>query len=294
MAQDPRRTPLAEGEPASINTEGGQFWFDERDSFATIQGLVPEGVTKLHNKPAQQVLHWDNVIAQPADWQARFFLNANWDFLLQGQADRIYDEWKIFCDIQKQAVRENPLLKQREGLDENGPNMNLTLSTKFMTTLKRVKTAQEFKDDFKTVDSNFDGKMAFAEYLLYDAKQSPAYVMYRPQRRTVALINARNVALQAERKLRKWFDDEKAIMDRAKEGGAKGKKAEAELSQYRNNTPQDDINKEIAAAHNKLLSQYRKAAGDVKSQKNKGDLFWEKKVADELNSLKSQRNQRKK
>lgn len=292
-SQNTRRTPLSEGEPSSINTEGGQFWLDERDSLLTIQGLVPEEVTKLHKKPAQQLIHWDNVLAQPADWQARFFLNAYWDFLLEGQADRIYDEWKIFCQIQADAVRENSSLKQREGLTENGPNMNLTLSTQFMTRLKRVKTAQEFKDEFKNVDSNFDGKMAFAEYLLYDSKKSPANIIYRPQRRSVALINARNACLQAERALRKWYDDEQAIKDRIEQGGAKGKKAEAELAQYQRNTPLDNVNKDLAAAQNKLLSAYRKAAGDVKSQKNKGDLFWEARVADEKNKLKSQKAQRR-
>jgi hypothetical protein len=262
-------TPFLAGEPKS-------FGFDERDNLATIQGHASAEAAARRKTEAGSVLQFSDVASQPASAQAKYFLNVYFDNLDATTKKAIYTEWQTFCVIQKEA-----------SMPEDSPNIPQNLANLFLQRLGRTMTPTEFKDAFKAVDTNFDGKMAYLEYLIWTHKTgSPAHAMYRPQVQSTALFNAINKSLDAERALRN-YDDQLAAHTEAAETktGVAGTRALQELNTFKENTNLAHLNADLASAYEKLL----KARSGCTER---GTEFWDQTVADEATSRLPQKAQR--
>jgi hypothetical protein len=262
-------TPLLAGEPQSLG-------YDPRDELLTIQGFVPEAITTSRKEPGQKLTQFSEISSQPASAQARFFLNAYWPNIQAGQADRIYNEWKIFKVIQKEA-----------NMPEDSANIPQALANLFLQRLKRTMTSEEFKTEFKTIDTNFDGKMSFLEYLVWDSKLgSPAAMTYRPQVQGAKLGGAIKKVLSCEKALRDNADTlaqkEAAV---AAASGVKAKMAQNDLATFKENNDVARLNADLATAQNNLF-KIRKPLVE------QGTQFWEQRVEQELTGLKPQRLQK--
>lgn len=259
-------TPLATGEPQSLG-------YDPRDSLTTIQGFVPESITKTRKEEAQSTTDFSQISAKSASEQAKYFLNAYWPNLQPGQAERIYNEWKIFKVIQKEA-----------GQPEDSPFVAQNLANLFLQRLKRTMSASDFKEEFKSIDTNFDGKMAYLEYLVWDSKfGSPASVIYRPQVQSAGLTRTIKGVLDCEKRIRD-NGDELAKKEAAAENltGVKKTRALNELSTFKENNDVAGLNADLASAHNRLAKERKKL-------KESGTQFWEDRVQQELDGLKPQK-----
>lgn len=279
-AAGPPTTPFLAGEPESLGSysyEGKQRGYTVRDELLTIQGFVPDVVNLSRKEPTQKLTHFSEISQSTASAQARYFLNAYWPELQPGQAERFYNEWKVFKIIQKEAQ-----------IPEDSPAIPQALATLFLQRLKRTVSATEFKTEFAKIDTNFDGHMSFMEYLVWDSKfGSPAAVIYRPQVQHPNLTKAINAVLQAEQAIRANGDtraEKVAAVEKAT--GVAATRAKQDLSVFDENNSLAGLNATLASAHNNL-------AKVRKTLKESGTAFWDERVAAELDSLKSQKQQHK-
>lgn len=250
--------------------------FEERDSLLTVQGFAPKEATDRRKQAPASCIHFSELLSKSASAQAQFFLNA-YPNIPESEKRRIYDEWKTFCVIQKEA-----------SMNEDGSSIPQNLANLFLQRLGRTMTPTEFKAEFKAVDTNFDGHMAFIEYLVWDFKQgSPAHAIYRPQMQSVGLQNAINGALRAERAFRKYEDD---LAEKTKNAetlsGVAGTRAKQELKVFQENTNLAGLNSDIANAYEKLI----KARASLTEA---GTEYWQNTVQAELDSLKAKKAQSK-
>jgi hypothetical protein len=265
--------------------------FTDRDSVLTIQGKVPKFATDQSKKPEQRVEYFSTISSGPASGQAIAFLNAFAPYLQPNQDERIYQEWKIFCELQKVG-----------GVKEDSPHVNRVIAQKFLEKLKRSLTAQQFTQEFKEIDSNSDGNMSFVEYLLWDNKHqphvfNPASMMYRPHvcHETSGpnfLQNKINAVLKIEREIQAWDDQKAANLAASQDPNAtKIQRAKADQEYKRNCGDEDKVKGrftgDLASAQLKLLTAYHKC-------QPLGANFWAKRVQQDKDSDKSQKSQGRK
>jgi len=262
-------TPLGSNEPQSLG-------YDPADNLLSIQGFVPASVTSQFKADAQQATQFSEIALKPASEQAKFFLNARWPYLNPGQAERYYNEWKVFKVVQKEA-----------GIAEDSPNVSAALARLFLDRLKRTTSATEFTAQFKDIDTNFDGNMAFIEYLVWDNKGcTPATVIYAPQVQGQAFFNACKKVIAAEGALRENANTLAAKEEAAASlEGVKKKMALNDLATFKENNDVARMNADVAAAHAKLLAERKKL-------KELGTEFWEQQNAAALQALKPQKAQK--
>jgi hypothetical protein len=262
-------TPFKAGEPDA-------FGYEARDSLLTVQGFAPKEATDRRKQQPASVTHFSELIGRSASAQAQYFLNVYFDNISAADKKRVYDEWQIFKVIQKEA-----------SLAEDSPSIAQNLANLFLQRLGRTMTPTEFKEEFKSVDSNFDGKMAFLEYLCWDFKLgSPAHAVYRPQVQGGSLSSAISKVISCERALRAYDDDLAAKTAAANElTGVKGTRAKQELNNFKENTNLSQLNGDLSSAQDKLI----KARGPLTER---GTEFWEATVAAEAQSRLSQRAQK--
>lgn len=266
-AAGPPTTALQAGEPQSLG-------FKADDSLFTIQGKVDKQTTDIRKAPEMKITQWTEIVSMPASEQCKFFLNAYWPYLAPGQAERVYNEWKIFKIIQKESGV----------FAEDSPSVNQALALLFLQRLKRGLSKTDFDAEFKNIDSNFDGAMAFGEYLCWDQKKTPADVMYRPQRYSPAIANGIKRVLEAERKLLDYKYDLERLTTAAEQPGMQGTKGKNELEQFKVKTNLQGLNAEAAAAKEKLLQAWN-------AQTEEGNKFWAAALQNEATSNLSQKQQ---
>lgn len=259
-------TPLAAGEPQSLG-------YDPRDSLTTIQGFVPESITKSRKEEKQSTTDFSEISAKKSSEQAKYFLNAYWPNLQPGQAERIYNEWQIFKVVQKEA-----------NMEQDSPSVPQNLANLFLQRLKRTMSAQDFKDEFHTIDTNFDGQMSYLEYLVWDSKfGSPASVIYRPQVQSAGLTRAIKKVLDCEKEIRDNTDELAAKQAAADTlTGVKKTRALNELATFKENNDVAGLNAHLASAHNNLAKERKKLS-------ESGTKFWDDRVQQELDGLKPQK-----
>lgn len=260
----------------------GTLGYCTDDELFTIQGKVDKQTTDLRKVEEQKIEQWSEVIQRPASQQCIFFLNAFWPYMKTDVAERFYNEWKVFKIIQKESGV----------FAEDSPSVNGALALLFMQRLKRGLTKTDFDAEFKNIDSNFDGAMAFGEYLCWDQKKTPAEVMYRPQRYSQAIARCITRVIAAERAIKQYNYAFEALQTASDAGdGASdpavifaAKKAKNELEQFKKNSDLKGLNAEAASAKEALSKAFLAA-------KEEGTAFWEAQVAKESNSLLSQKQQ---
>lgn len=272
-AAGPPTTPLLPGEPQSLG-------FQPDDSLFTIQGKVDKQTTDSRKAPEMTLIQWSEVVSKPASEQCKFFLNAYWPYLQEGQAKRVYQEWKIFKIVQKESGT----------IPEDSPSVHQALALVFLQRLKRGLSKAEFDASFKQIDSNFDGQMAFGEYLCWDYKKTPADVIYRPQRYSSKIASGIKRVLAAERALLEFDYKLAELTEKASQEGTAGLRGINEKEQFEKNANVQGLNAEAASAKEALLKAW---VGDKepKPPKEEGDAFWEAALANEAKETLSQKQQ---
>lgn len=254
-------TAFKAGEPDS-------FGYSARDSLLTVQGFAPKEATDRRKAAPERSTHFSELLTSSASAQAQYFLNVYFDNLSDAQKAKIYSDWQLFKVIQKEA-----------SIAEDSQNVPQNLATLFFQRMGRTMTPTQFAAEFKEVDSNFDGKMAFLEYLCWEHKfGSPAHTIYRPQVQSGALTTAINGAIKAERALRQYADDLEAKEQAAAAGsGVAGTRAKNELATFKENTNLSAMNADLANAYEKLI----KARGGLEKR---GTNWWAATVEAEAKS----------
>jgi len=197
--------------------------------------------------------------------QACFFLNAYWDEY-GDQSEEIYSvAWDLIKDVDmgNKGIKYVHLYEEGDELDfdmslyfferlcklfQKDPSLGTTYAKSAPKDMTAIVRKQELRE---RVDVNFDGKMSFLEYLLYQYNASPKTLMDRSRggdlpEEVLAAIRALE---EVNIRVRAYETEKRRLEDEAEPGtGIKALKAKNELAQLLNSPLWDAINKALITA----------------------------------------------
>jgi len=127
----------------------------------------------------KQKAEFDKVCNLRHQDQAKFFLNAFW-VECGKEAETIYTQWQKFIELDKHQYNALPEGKKAEVWGE-GNALDEFWSHKLLETLGKTLSVVQFRQEFAKIDANFDKKMGFVEYLLWEHQKSVKDLLLRPQ-----------------------------------------------------------------------------------------------------------------
>jgi hypothetical protein len=254
--------------------------YTDRDELITIQGRVAAN-TKSPNP--MEIMTFPTLIAQSASYQAKYFMDVYFLELGEARAREIYDMWKKFKVVQKDAANQN------KGVHEDSPSIPIVVAQGFLGQVGKPMTTAEFKTAFAEIDSNFDGQMAFAEFLAFHFQKTPADIIYRPNKADPdgSLKKAIRKLLNAQKAIRDHEDKLSSLQAKIDDPATSNVKKNGlinEKKQYENGSNLQSLEHDVASSMASLHKKYKAA-------KNAGSDFWDATVAAELESQKSQKSQ---
>jgi len=202
--------------------------------------------------------------------QAQFFLNAFWDEY-GTQAEIIYSvawDWLKKVDMRNKGVHWIHLYDEGNELDFDMSLYFFEQQNKFYSDPKNQHWVAEYKESIpvemtaidrkkelrEKVDVNFDGKMSFLEYLLYQYKASPKVLMDRSKGSDnipEEVLAALRALEEVNKRVRAYEAEKKRLEEESESGGGTGikaLKAKNELAQLKAGRLWEDINQALIHA----------------------------------------------
>jgi len=250
---------------------------------------------------AESLRYFNEVCQKPFNQQAVAFLNAYW-VEIQSQAEFIFTvSWETikYADMHSKGISLRHLYEEGHDLDfdiglyfyeqlckfvEDSKNVNqwgarssYAISQPVMMTA--IKRKQELRDG---VDVNFDGRISFLEYLLYqyNSISNPADFCKRSMNTSEhPEIRAARLALEEVNKQIKAYEAERyRLTEEAKQPGVRGLKAVNELAQLDSSPLAEKLNRALITAEAAVRIAVRKfggqSGGDNSSGPTQGALWW--------------------
>jgi hypothetical protein len=243
---------------------------------------------------------FNDVCSKPFSQQAVYFLNAYWPEV-HTQAEFIFSvAWEIikYADMHSKGISLLHLYNEGCDLDfdiglyfyeqlckfvedpknEKFASSEFAMSQPFMMTA--IKRKQELREK---VDVNFDGRVSFLEYLLYQYKDlaNPADFCHRSMGNDEhPEIRAARMALEEVNKRIKEYEAERYRLEQESQlPGVKGLKAINELAQLDSSPLAATLNKSLITAEAAVRAAVRKyggvaPGGDITSAPTGGALWW--------------------
>jgi len=205
------------------------------------QKMEASGASFTENLDEKSLEYFNEVCARPYSEQAQFFLNAFWDEF-GDQAEVIYAvHWDIVkaVEMESQGIHYRHLYEEGFDLDFDMALLLFERLNNFFDSSEGKKYAEypkavpthmtsitRKKELRSKVDVNFDGRVGFLEYLLYQYEASPKTLMERSTRSSESNpeLDAARAALAEVNKRIKAYEAEKARLTKISESG-KGVKA---------------------------------------------------------------------
>lgn len=195
--------------------------------------------------------YFSEICKKPFSDQAQFFLNAFWDEY-GDQAECIYGVlWEVIkmADMRWRNIKYIHLYNEGCDLDFDMALYLFEQACKFFDEDKNEHWKKDYpkcvpemltsivrkKEIREKVDVNFDGRVAFLEFLLYQFKASPKTLMDRSVRgENAAIALAKKALEEVNKKIREYETEKKRLEDiAANEKGVKQLKAINELAQLK-------------------------------------------------------------
>jgi len=250
---------------------------------------------------AEGLAYFSEVCKRPFSQQAVAFLNAYWAEV-GDQADFIFGmAWETikFADMHAKGISYVHLYEEGWDLDFNiglyfyeklcqrldegkewAPFKSFTKSQPEMMTALKRKT--ELRDK---VDVNFDGRISFLEYLLYQYREyaNPADFTKRSMKGgdEHPEIRAARLALEEVNKRIRAYEAEKArLEEEAQQPGVRGLKAKNQLAQLDASPLKEELNTALIKAEAAVRIATKKfggaggGGGGTDSAMNQGALWW--------------------
>lgn len=234
---------------------------------------------------------------KPFSEQAQFFLNAFWDEY-GSEAENIYTvSWEIIkkADMRWRNVKYVHQYEEGNDLDFDMALYFFEMLVKFyqgdfndkllpanakavattypksvpedMTAIVRKKELRE------KVDVNFDGRVSFLEFLLYQYKASPKDLMDRSAGKTelpAEVLAAMRALEEVNKRVRAYEAEKQRLEEESNLPGIKGLKAKNELAQLNSSPLWEQLNKALITAEAAVRIASRKYGVNA-TGKNNGD-----------------------
>jgi hypothetical protein len=197
--------------------------------------------------------------------QACFLLNAYWkDF--EAKAEDLWKNHKKFIDLDRQQYHGLPKEKRPTETYVEYTSLDEFWSHKYLESQGKTLTAIEFRNEFKKIDANFDKRMSFLEYLIWEYKIPLKELMLRPQGADAGeILKAQELLNQVA----SAFEEAQKALDQATETEKIAQDAEkaALVSENKAKSAAADAKKTEEAAKN-AAALAAKAAQEAQSRAN--------------------------
>jgi len=248
----------------------------------------------------ESLAYFNEVSNRPFSEQCVFFLNAFWDEV-GSQAEYIYQvSWEIMKTVDMRNRNIHYIHLYKEGID-----LDFDMALYFFESL--VKFHQDSKNDKpwnesnygpskpkdmtaivrkkeirEKVDVNFNGRVSFIEYLLYQYEVSPKSLMERSSRKgetNEALEKARKALDDVNKKIAEYEAEKFRLTTESEGTGVKALKAKNELAQLLSGPLAAELRKLLitAEAAVRMASKGLKtSSGDSgqESSRTSGAIWW--------------------
>jgi len=275
-------------------------------SAANVGPLSPRtaagGKSFTEKLDAAALQYFSEVAKRPFSQQAVSFLNAYWHET-KSEAEFIYSTaWEMikYADMHSKGI--SLIYKYDEGHDldfdiglyfydqlckvcDEPKNKNIrdTYQRSLPTMMTAIKRKQELRDE---VDVNFDGRISFLEYLLYQYKDvaNPADFCFRSMNKDEhPEIRKARLALEEVNKRIRAYEEEKERLTKESQGeGVKALGAKNMLAQIDSGPLKEELNKALITAEAAVRIASKKfgsgggggSGGDDGSGSSDGAIWW--------------------
>lgn len=224
--------------------------------------------------------------------QAQFFLNAFWDEF-GDQAEVIYSvHWDQIKKVDMHHKGVMWVHKYEEG-DDLDFDMGLYLFEKLCKFYDEDKSGAKYKQDYPKavpqmqtsivrkkelrdkVDVNFDGRISFLEFLLYQFQASPKTLMERQVKSDIPpeVLAAMKALEEVNKQVRAYEEEKKRLEDESESNGGQGiraLKAKNELAQLKSSPLWEKLNKALITAEAAVRIASRKYGAGSGSSSSEG------------------------
>jgi len=263
-----------------------------------------EGKSFVEGLDEESLKYFSEVGKKPFSQQAVFVLNAFYNEL-QDQADAIYHvAWEVMkmADMRVRNVQYLHLYEEGHDLDFDMALYFFEQLVKFYEDPKNKQWQDEKyarsrpvqltaivrkKEIRERVDVNFDGRVSFLEYLLYQYNLSPKSFVTRSNVKdegpvNEALIKARLALDEVNKRIVEYETYKAKLEQEAKLPGVKGLKATNELAQLLSGTLAENLRTALIKAESavRLAAKFgasikpSAAGGPVPEDRTKGEVWW--------------------
>jgi len=265
---------------------------------------------------AESLAYFNEVAHKPFQQQAVSFLNAYWPEV-HTQAEFIFTvAWEVikYADMSSKGISLIHLYDEGCDLDFDiglyfyeqlckyveDPKNSQWASSEFAMSQPTMMTAIKRKQELRErVDVNFDGRVSFLEYLLYQYKDvaNPADFCHRSmgQGDEHPEVRAARLALEeVNRRIKAYEAERYRLTEESKLPGVKGLKATNELAQLDSSPLAEQLNKALITAEAAVRIAVRKfgsgGSGGGGSGPTDGALWWMSRDLEEKKKRYGKRN----
>jgi len=226
-------------------------------------------------------------------YQAGYFLNAFWDEV-GDQAEVIYSvHFEVFKQADMRAKGTLYIHMYEEGNDVDfdiglyffeqlnkffDDGKNKEWKDKYPKAVPASLTAIVRKQEIRDrVDVNFDGRVSFLEFLLYQFGLSPKDLMSRKQGSNEALRLAQAALDDVNKKIREYEEKKRKLTEASQTNGGKGIKALAainELAQLESSPLAEQLRALLIKAEAAVRTAQKMGTTDKDGGRTDGQLWW--------------------
>jgi len=267
----------------------------------TLQGTIPKtGKSFTEKLDGESLKFFSEVAARPFSQQAVAFLNAYWTEA-KDEAEFIYSvAWEKvkYADMHNKGI--SLIYKYDEGFDLDfdiglyfyeqlckfcEDNANSSWKQDYSRSIPQMMTAIKRKQELREeVDVNFDGRISFLEYLLYQYKDvaNPADFCKRSMGHDEhPEIRKARLALEEVNKRIRAYEEEKATLTAESQSeGVKGLRAKNMLAQIDSGPLKEQLNQALITAEAAVRIATKKyggasgGGGGSGGDSSEGALWW--------------------
>ena len=220
---------------------------------------------------AEQAGAWEDIVTRKYADQAIWFLNGFWEEV-KGDAENFWMYAELFAELD-------------EAKKADGNELDEFWSHKFLERIGKTMTVIKMREEFRTIDVDFNKKMSMTEFLGYTYHKTIQQIIDAPQGNNQELIDAAQAQVDAaQAAVDEMVAKLEVATQKANEAKAASDAAEAAAAPYRKAVAENEAALAELQAQEKAFADKKEALEKTKNDMSIG-VVKRNKAANELDQL---------